>query len=282
MKKILTIAVLLTMVIATSTAIAANSKTGLFQMWDYEDINPLNSGETTAEMSGQLCGQPTHLILRQKNPFNWDEVGDNWGRLVFTKSGIYSFHGVLRSDLRDTNPEGTEYSLIYYPDINEIILDFEYNGGHYIHTMIIDTFHEDGTFSGTGYFNDGPITWTVSGILDEFTIEYDGSSYYVDVHNDGTWEGTWDNNYQSGTWTGANTGIAVWPHPIQVLETGTTNEFDNVWFSGTFDFDSIPWSIDLNNLGAKIWLVLTEDISVDENYLVGWNPSAYLFETELI
>ena len=43
MKKVSSIAVLLTIIFATSSAIAANGNTGLFQMWDYENINPSNS-----------------------------------------------------------------------------------------------------------------------------------------------------------------------------------------------------------------------------------------------
>ena len=117
---------------------------------------------------------------------------------------------------------------------------------------------------------------------EEFRIEYDGSDYYADLYSDGTW----DNDDQSGgTWTWTDTGKAVWPHPVEVLGSGITNEFGNVWFSGTFDFDSIPWSIDINNPGAKIWLVLTSDIignEVDGFYLSGWNPTEYLFEYNVL
>ena len=34
--------------------------------------------------------------------------------------------------------------------------------------------------------------------------------------------------------------------------------------------------------GAKIWLVLSSDVDCDMAYMIGWNPTEYLFEYDLI
>lgn len=91
-------------------------------------------------------------------------------------------------------------------------LTFVYKGKDYNHHMVIDYLNPaTGEFSGTGYYIPGPYTWTVAGTIDgsnvSFRINYDSSSYYVDVvgtiFNDGTtMSGTWSNPSQSGTWTG--------------------------------------------------------------------------------
>ena len=36
------------------------------------------------------------------------------------------------------------------------------------------------------------------------------------------------------------------------------------------------------NDGAKIWLVLSEDVDCDAQQMIGWNPAEYLFEYALI
>ena len=76
--------------------------------------------------------------------------------------------------------------------------DFTYYfGGPWYHTMVIDDYNPlTGDFSGTGYWNGGPITWTIEGNTDgdsiEFTIDYDGSAYYIEA------EGTPGCSYMSG------------------------------------------------------------------------------------
>ena len=73
-----------------------------------------------------------------------------------------------------------------------------------------------------------------------------------------------------------------WPgNGLIVLGEGTSNEYGNVWFSGTFDFESIPIESD-TNLGAKIWLVLSNDVDEEIQKMIGWNPTEYLFECNLI
>ena len=94
------------------------------------------------------------------------------------------------------------------------ILEFDYQGGKYVHDMTVDDF-----LDGTGaYPSGGPysITWTIDGDVDgnniEMVISYDGSSYEVKAIGtivSGLMNGTWESNAgQSGTWK-STSGEAV-------------------------------------------------------------------------
>ena len=66
-----------------------------------------------------------------------------------------------------------------------------------------------------------------------------------------------------------------WPS-VTVIGSGVADEYGDVHIAGTADLESggeIPGSY-------KVWLVLSDDISGES--LTGWNPSAYLFEHNLI
>ncbi len=73
-----------------------------------------------------------------------------------------------------------------------------------------------------------------------------------------------------------------WPATINILGQGDADEECNVHIMGKYAFanlkpDTTPGA---DESGAKIWLVLTEDVVYGK--LADWNPSAYLFEYELI
>jgi gamma-glutamylcyclotransferase (GGCT)/AIG2-like uncharacterized protein YtfP len=83
---------------------------------------------------------------------------------------------------------------------------------------------------------------------------------------------------------GTSYSLIYYPDPwpgegMLVLGEGIVNEDGNIHIMGNFDFNSIPIVSDEND-GAKIWLVLSEDIG--ETSMVGWNPERYLFENNLI
>jgi len=74
-----------------------------------------------------------------------------------------------------------------------------------------------------------------------------------------------------------------WPRLIKVIASGTTNNGGNINLGGSIDLNAdLAGPADVYNPdgGAKIWLVLTDDI-VGGN-LSGWNPTEYLFENNLI
>jgi hypothetical protein len=100
-------------------------------------------------------------------------------------------------------------------------LDFDWNGGQYVHTMTVTSFNKwTGDFVGTGVYNSDPsYTWTVAGTVSassiNFQILYTGTNagYTVDATgaiNDlgaGMVGENWLSSAgQSGTWAG--TGIA--------------------------------------------------------------------------
>lgn len=72
----------------------------------------------------------------------------------------------------------------------------------------------------------------------------------------------------------------TWPWGVTVIDRGTTNNGGNINLAGSVELNmDLP---DPNNpqKGAKIWLVLTDDINGGK--LTGWNPTEYLFENNLI
>ena len=73
-----------------------------------------------------------------------------------------------------------------------------------------------------------------------------------------------------------------WPAAILILGTGIANGGGNVHIAGSI-VALLPDLTGDDITGAKIWLVLTEDIGDLESFtLDGWNPTEYLFEEDLI
>ena len=65
----------------------------------------------------------------------------------------------------------------------------------------------------------------------------------------------------------------IWPWPVTVIDSGTADVNGKVSLDGSYDF-----GMDLNQV--KFWLVLSSDLV--GNDFTGWNPSSYLFETNLV
>lgn len=262
-----------------TNGLMAQEEGGLFQSWDTLG---------NANMEGETHGQATHLWLYSKDSTYWvpDLSSDApWGRLVIFDNEKPQGNSapVDEFTFNTAGLEGdTQYSLIYYPDHKKYFtLSFDcFNGcsGLYSHSLVVDTFDENG-FVGHGYYNvDTGYKWNVNGKnIHNFKLTYTGknSGYSVTCIDDVCSS----NASQTFNLTvGLGTG-EVWPHPVKIIASGWTNEFGTAYFDGEFDFDQIPWAIDTND-GAKIWLVLSEDLSGET--LVGWNPANYLFENELL
>ena len=119
--------------------------------------NGLNKGKSSVK----------HLYLYEKDS-SWNVVpGGAWGKMRFDDdSFVFNGHGLA---------SGTDYTLIYYPDISsQYTLTFHCTSGcsgDWTHTIIIDTASSTG-FTGHGYFNADPgYTWTVTGTSkDTFTL----------------------------------------------------------------------------------------------------------------
>ena len=61
------------------------------------------------------------------------------------------------------------------------------------------------------------------------------------------------------------------------------NRGGNVLIKGSYDVGGdLPIAADDND-GAKIWLVLSDDVDCEVDHkMIGWNPTEYLFENNLI
>jgi hypothetical protein len=76
-----------------------------------------------------------------------------------------------------------------------------------------------------------------------------------------------------------------WPgdHPGALLGNGTTDSNGDITITGSRDFGhNLPTDPDANTDGAKIWLVLSDDYDDTGMKMIGWDPTEYLFEHNLI
>jgi len=88
-----------------------------------------------------------------------------------------------------------------------------------------------------------------------------------------------------------------WPgnHPGAFIASGTTNDEGDIHIMGSVDLKmDLPHPDDANHSpgqdgapdtgdeGAKIWLVLSSDYDADGKKMIGWHPTEYLFEHNLI
>jgi hypothetical protein len=75
-----------------------------------------------------------------------------------------------------------------------------------------------------------------------------------------------------------------WPGEGSIcLGNGTVNEEGNVHIMGCVNTGDLPAEDDANYpKGAKMWLVLSDDIDCEAHKMVGWTPTEYLFEYQLI
>ena len=74
-----------------------------------------------------------------------------------------------------------------------------------------------------------------------------------------------------------------WPREdIICLGSGIADALGDVHIMGSADTGDLPDPLVDINEGAKIWLVLSDDVDCEGCVMSGWNPTEYLFEGELI
>lgn len=75
-----------------------------------------------------------------------------------------------------------------------------------------------------------------------------------------------------------------WPgNNLICLGEGIANKGGNVHIKGSVNTGDLPAENDENaNEGAKIWLVLKDDVDCIGREMIGWDPTEYLFEYDLI
>ena len=89
---------------------------------------------------------------------------------------------------------------------------------------------------------------------------------------------------------GDDPGPEQWPRTdIICLGEGTVNGEGNIHIAGSVDPGTFLPNEDVDSgdcnydwLGAKIWLVLSQDVDCDTATMSGWNATAYLFEGDVI
>ena len=73
-----------------------------------------------------------------------------------------------------------------------------------------------------------------------------------------------------------------WPGSgLICLGEGTVNEEGDIHIAESLDTGDLPIATDENS-GAKIWLVLSDDVDCENAEMIGWTPIEYLFEYDLI
>lgn len=151
-----------------------------------------------------------HLIMKWNNAWLSNQDCDGDGKL----DRHYGYSSYIGSGAWLTNHQYGQYDGNWNL-VGDWVLDFDWNGGHYVHNMIII----DNTFSGTGAAQFSSQTWTVTGTISgdnvHMLINYNDSTYEVDVTGliapDGSMSGTWTSNSgQSGTWS-STSGTALKP-----------------------------------------------------------------------
>ena len=122
---------------------------------------------------------------------------------------------------------------------------------------------EDGAWGKLKYNLEGP----------EFDFVFNGHGLALNT--------TYSLIYYADPWPGDNPGF--------LIASGTSNDEGNIHLMGPVEMGmDLPDPADANYPdgnypdGAKIWLVLSDDYDADECKMIGWNPTEYLFEYDVI
>jgi hypothetical protein len=264
-RKIIVALIAISMMLVTTTAVMAVKPTGNpgaeTVPWNLSGaVMPLPWGQSDIPGSDSA----SKLIVNQPN-----------GNVEVVVTGV--MNGLTPDTVYTVYPSNAWST--HWDITGDWVLDFDYLGHLYIHDMTVT----DNTFTGYGSAQFSAQTWTVAGIITgddiSMTIDYDGSSYYVDVvgtiASDGTMSGTWGNLGQSGTWC-SSSGNAVmvgngWPRlfPGQGTFTFTTDEYGTGSWHFNLKNDDFPGpgdyalSIWINKSGRTILISNNFEVVVD-------------------
>ena len=139
-------------------------------------------------------------------------------------------------------------------------------------------------------YEKNPSTWEIveDGAWGKMKYNLSGSTFDF-VFNGHDLEAGWDYTliYYPDPWPG---------NGLICLGSGTATGDGDVHIMGSVDTGDLPIATDKNNLsnpdhypwinedynGAKIWLVLSGDVDCETAKMIGWSPTEYLFEYDLI
>jgi len=165
-------------------------------------------------------------------------------------------------------------------------------GGNYVHTMNVALYdNNDGTFSGTGYYNTSPsITWTVTGDVTGDTIgylvDYDGSTYSVDADGtiamDGTMSGTAIGPGQAFNWV-MSPKVTFYRYAeitSPAVDSVVTDTLNLGAFMMDNDYDPVSWAVRKGTCAAATNTVMgnVDGFSTPYNWAVdAGNKYKYVF-----
>jgi hypothetical protein len=134
--------------------------------------------------------------------------------------------------------------------------------------------------SNTGhlyFYEKDPATWEIveNGAWGKMKYNLSGSTLDFVFNGHGLEKGlSYTLIYYPDPWPGSG---------LICLGSGTAKGSGNVNIAGQVETGDLPAANDANYPdGAKIWLVLADDVDGDNAQMIGWNPAQYLFEYDLI
>lgn len=237
-----------------------------------------------------------HLYLYEKDPSDWSIVdGGAWGKMTYDQSGpafnyVFNGHGLVPDN---------EYTLIYYPDpwpgtnLQCLGMGIANGGGNVNISGAPDT----GSLPTT---SDANYKWNLDGVwgLNFNSTLYTGGNPYahsVTIAGSAATGSSTGNTYTATVSVTGNSvtivatyspGSAAFPYSYTAIGTILGDGTLSGTWSDTFG-DSGAWNSTSGtavlNAGAKIWLVESTDVECDvTSRMIGWSPTEYLFENNLI
>lgn len=126
-------------------------------------------------------------------------------------------------------------------------------------------------------FEKDPATWDIVAGGAWGKMRYRLASTMFDYVFNGHWlvpETNYTLIYYPDPWPGSG---------LICLGNGMSDDEGDVHIKGAVDTGDLPAATD-ENIGAKIWLVLSQDVNCNAGAteMIGWDPTQYLFEYDLI
>ena len=161
--------------------------------------------------------------------------------------------------------------------------------GTYIHTMNVSLYNNnDGTFTGTGWRNAVPSqTWIVEGDVTgdtiEFSINYDGSTYYVNAHGtiatDGTMSGSAVSSSQEFNWAMSPKATFYRYAEITSPEINEIayNEVEFAAYLVDNDSDYVDWAVRKGTCAAGTNTVFGNVDGHHDAFGISYNPAEYKY-----
>ena len=126
-------------------------------------------------------------------------------------------------------------------------------------------------------FEKDPVSWQIieNGSWGKMKYEISGEEFdYVFNGHNLSINASYSLIYYPDPWPGKG---------LICLGSGLVNEDGNIHISEEINTGTLPFNTDNNSeWGAKIWLVLSEDVDCQEAQMIGWSPNLYLFEYDAI